>query len=129
MALAPAAQREYQRAWMADRRRAWLDGKVCAACGSPDDLEVDHVDPETKVAHAVWSWSSERREAELAKCQVLCEACHQVKTTRETLARRAAQTHCKRSHPFSGDNLIIQRGNRLCRECRRLRRLRLVAAQ
>lgn len=36
-------------------------------------------------------------------------------------ARQAAQTHCKRGHELSGDNLIageLRRGHRRCRTCR-----------
>lgn len=31
----------------------------------------------------------------------------------------AAQTHCKRGHPFAGDNLRIVRGKRRCLACHR----------
>lgn len=31
---------------------------------------------QSKVDHRIWSWSLERREIELLKCQVLCAACH-----------------------------------------------------
>jgi hypothetical protein len=78
----PAAQREYQRQWCANRRAEWMAGKSCADCGSTTDLEVDHVDPSQKVSHRVWSWSRARRDAELAKCVVRCQPCHQRKTTR-----------------------------------------------
>jgi hypothetical protein len=44
------------------------------------ELEVDHVDPELKVSHKVWTWAPARRAGELAKCQVLCKACHLLKT-------------------------------------------------
>lgn len=30
---------------------------------------------------------------------------------------RATATHCKRGHPFSGHNLVMKRGQRLCRAC------------
>ena len=37
-------------------------------------------------------------------------------------ARRARQTHCKRGHPLSGENLYVDdRGYRRCRECERNR--------
>ncbi|ALF00619.1 HNH endonuclease [Mycobacterium phage Bricole] len=85
MALAGEAKREYQRQWRAKRRAAWFAGKACVRCGSDEDLELDHVDPTLKVTNAVWSWSQERRDVELAKCQVLCNACHKAKTISQTV--------------------------------------------
>jgi 5-methylcytosine-specific restriction endonuclease McrA len=77
-------QRTYQREWMAKRRWAWLSVQgPCAECGSEEDLQLDHVDPAAKVSHRVWSWTEERRLAELAKCQVLCLPCHVEKTMAE----------------------------------------------
>ncbi len=55
----------------------------CKKCGATENLEVDHVDPGTKVCHAVWSWTPMRRELELKKCQVLCRRCHRQKTSAE----------------------------------------------
>ena len=76
------AQREYQRKWMARRRKEWLDANgPCVECGSEENLQVDHINPEDKVEHKVWSWAEGRRLAELAKCQVLCLPCHQAKTS------------------------------------------------
>lgn len=77
------AQREYQRKWMAKRRSDFFSGKSCASCGATDNLELDHIDPTTKVSHRIWSWSATRRAAELAKCQVLCAECHDQKSLRE----------------------------------------------
>lgn len=74
------AQREYQRQWIARRRVEYFADKVCAECGTADGLELDHKDPAQKVSHSIWSWSAERRTAELAKCQVLCHDCHWRKT-------------------------------------------------
>ena len=71
---------KYQREWIARRRAEWFKDKKCAKCGSTDRLEIDHIDPKTKVSHAVWSWAKERRDAELAKCQVLCYEHHKQKT-------------------------------------------------
>lgn len=78
-----AKQREYRRAWIASRRAKFFADKQCAACGSTDQLELDHVEPERKVSHRIWSWSVERREEELKKCQVLCHDCHSNKTKRD----------------------------------------------
>lgn len=76
-------QREYQRKWIAQRRIAWVqENGPCAKCGSWLDLEVDHVDPALKAMFPrdIWSRRQEVRDAELAKCQVLCGACHIIKT-------------------------------------------------
>lgn len=43
-------------------------------------LEIDHIDPRQKLSHRIWSWSPARREAELGKCQVLCQKHHLEKT-------------------------------------------------
>ncbi len=53
-----------------------MSGKCCVKCGSTTRLELDHVDPGTKVDHRIWSWSTARMLAEIAKCQVLCKVCH-----------------------------------------------------
>lgn len=52
----------------------------CRKCGGSDRLQLDHINPRTKISHDVWLWGKERREAELAKCQVLCTPCHAKKT-------------------------------------------------
>ena len=78
-----AVLQEYQRTWRRRRRRAWFRGKRCAKCDSRRRLELDHIDPAKKVSHKVWSWSEKRREAELAKCQVLCAKCHKAKSQTE----------------------------------------------
>ena len=75
--------RDYQRDWVKRRRESWVAANgPCAKCGSGEALEVDHVDPSTKLCNpgAIWSRRAEFRELELAKCQVLCKRCHKVKT-------------------------------------------------
>lgn len=80
------AQRQYQREWLQRRRQKWIaENGPCVVCGSEDRLEVDHIDPATKLDHKVWSWSKDRREAELAKCQVLCHDHHKDKTRSENV--------------------------------------------
>lgn len=77
----PEAQRAYQAGWMAGVRRAWLEANgPCVQCGSWDGLQVDHIDPAQKETHRIWSLAKPKREEELAKCQVLCAACHKEKT-------------------------------------------------
>jgi 5-methylcytosine-specific restriction endonuclease McrA len=72
-------KREYQREWCAARRAEYFFDKFCVRCGTTENLRLDHIDPTQKVSHRIWSWSAARREAELAKCQVLCDPCHKDK--------------------------------------------------
>jgi 5-methylcytosine-specific restriction endonuclease McrA len=78
-----AYMREYQRKWIAARRAEWFAGKACAMCGSKESLELDHIIPALKVDNHIWSWSKQRRDEELAKCQALCEECHKKKTAKD----------------------------------------------
>lgn len=53
-------------------------GGRCVNCGSTDSLEFDHIDESTKeftIAKGS-SFSEERWQAEIAKCQLLCKTCH-----------------------------------------------------
>lgn len=72
-----AAQRDYQRRWIAARRAEFFAGKTCLWCGDTDSLELHHADPAKKVSHSIWSWGEHRRRAEIQKCVVLCQGCHQ----------------------------------------------------
>jgi hypothetical protein len=75
-------KRKYQREWVANRKQKWLDENgPCVICGSDFKLEIDHINPKIKTTHSIWSWSEKRRNVELKKCQILCEKCHQNKTT------------------------------------------------
>ncbi len=79
-----AKQIEYQREWMRKRREQWFaENGPCAKCGGSERLEIDHRDRADKVDHKVWSWTEEKRNAELKKCQVLCHECHRVKSRSE----------------------------------------------
>jgi len=76
-------QREYGRIWAANKRRRlrseWIeDNGPCQGCGGDEQLEIHHKDPSQKEfnASSLWSRSPEIRDAELAKCTVLCKACH-----------------------------------------------------
>ena len=88
----PQKQREYARRWMAERRASFFKDKVCVTCGANDRLELDHIDPSLKEDHKIWSWSEQRRNEELAKCQVLCHGCHLQKTIKQ-LVRSHSPIH------------------------------------
>jgi len=80
-------QRAYQLAWVQRRRGKWIaEHGPCAQCGSWDRPEVDHVDRAAKAMEParIWSLSAAKREAELARCQVLCHDCHLDKTRAES---------------------------------------------
>lgn len=84
MAYSGEKKKEYQRQWKQKRRVQWLEENgPCVLCGSDEDMQIDHIDPDQKVDHKIWSWSKARREAELAKCQILCYSCHKKKTEKE----------------------------------------------
>lgn len=60
-------------------------GGQCAKCGATDKLEIDHIDPETKIANVTRLWSKPWPviEKELAKCQLLCFEHHKEKSVAE----------------------------------------------
>lgn len=101
------------------RRAAWIaENGPCQGCGSDQDLEVDHIDPATKAVEAwkIWQHTEAKRVAELAKCQVLCNPCHILKSTAESRAR--ATGVCLRGHEKE-----FIKGWWRCRLCERARYL------
>lgn len=106
-----AAKRAYQREWVARRRAEFMQDKACAWCSSTDRLELHHADPNKKVHHAIWSWGTARREAEIAKCIVICRACH------ERAHAEARRVEAELRHPC-GTVQAYKRGCR-CMACRR----------
>lgn len=84
-------------------------GSECVNCGSKEDLEFDHIDPNTKSFNisSMWSVSPERREKELKKCQLLCRNCHDEKTFGEIRRSRKHGTHA-----------MYKRGKCRCEVCR-----------
>lgn len=82
---------DYMRVYLANRYQQRkrhslaLLGNKCVGCGSDQNLEFDHVDRTTKhksIAKMLMG-SAAALAAELAKCQLLCENCHQKKTSAE----------------------------------------------
>lgn len=108
-----AAKRAYQRRWMAERRAAALAGKTCERCGDADGpFDFHHVDPAEKLTHKVWSLTPAKRDAELAKCIVLCRTCHQ-----DHHAVRLER--CQHGHTLDEGNVYVKPdGRRECRPCK-----------
>lgn len=79
----PEKARAWMLAWINRRRQDWItENGPCAKCGSGEQLEIDHIDPALKSMQPshLWTRRKEIRDLELAKCQVLCKACHAAKT-------------------------------------------------
>lgn len=90
-------RKTFKKQWDKERRdhnnrlvKRWKLMKGCALCGykkHPAALVMDHIDPSTKCPTLSNhrrsynpSWSKDRLKQEMAKCQVLCANCHQVRT-------------------------------------------------
>lgn len=84
MPLVGEEKRRYQREWFAKRRAEGIEylGGKCVNCYSTENLQMDHKNPDEKIHHRIWSWSRDKRFAELDKCQLLCPSCHSEKTRR-----------------------------------------------
>ena len=62
-----------------------LMGGKCVKCGTTENLEVDHINPEDKTLRisSMWLRKHDRIMEELDKCQLLCGDCHKQKTREE----------------------------------------------
>lgn len=86
----------YKKTWDSKRQKyntaliqRWKMFKGCTHCGFKGHfaaLCLDHVEPELKDRNRKGTrainlkWGKDRIKAELAKCQVLCTNCHQIRT-------------------------------------------------
>lgn len=95
-------KKPYQATWIKNlrkkRREEWIkQNGPCKACGTWENLQIDHINPLEKKYNPgyLWNRNKEFREAELVKCQVLCRSCHLKKTVAEIKARK--KTKLKKS--------------------------------
>jgi 5-methylcytosine-specific restriction endonuclease McrA len=75
------------------RRRVAITylGGCCAACGSTEGLEFDHIDPATKkfdIGDGIWQKAEITFWLEVEKCQLLCRPHHVDKTRDDIKAGR-----------------------------------------
>ncbi len=104
----------YQRAYLAERRAAWIDANgPCAQCGSEENLRVVHKDKKGKKMKtaSIWSLRMARRKAALRYCQVMCDPCFKRKQAEEQM-----QTKHGKSRYRSG---LVYRSNCGCEECKK----------
>ena len=93
-------RKAFKKQWDKERRnhnnqlvKRWKVMKGCAQCGYKSHhaaLVLDHIDPATKCSTLSKlrrsynaAWSKDRLKQEIAKCQVLCANCHNVRTFEE----------------------------------------------
>jgi hypothetical protein len=69
------ARRRHNREWIAKRRAEFFADKICTDCGATKQLELDRHDSAERVNHRIWSWSTARREVELANHEIRCASC------------------------------------------------------
>lgn len=76
--------REYNRKRYHAKRKAYIEklGGKCVSCGSVDELQFDHINPEDKSFSVgmLLSHSKSTVDNEIEKCQLLCKSCHTKKT-------------------------------------------------
>lgn len=75
-------QAEYRRK-RRDKAIALLGGK-CIVCGTTEDLEFNHIDPNTKRFQlATWDGKQSLYWEEVLKCNLLCKTHHDEETARQ----------------------------------------------
>ena len=101
-------RRDYSRGWIAERKQKYLHQLgECYFCGSAENIEPHHVDPDEKLDTHFWSWEESRLLHELYKCVALCGSCHK---KFHGLVRRIAMDQ-------SGETTGYRRGCR-CQICK-----------
>ncbi len=93
-------QKQYRKTRYETRRLAIIDflGARCNSCGCTeiDNLEIDHIDPNTKsfeVLTCCWWMKWDTLLVEVKKCQLLCSACHTSKSINDLGNTPAKGTH------------------------------------
>ena len=80
--------RKYNRNKYRKRRAEVVEilGGKCESCGTTENLEVDHIDPNEKtlnIAKVLHGTKWELIKEELTKCQLLCNTCHRKKSKKD----------------------------------------------
>lgn len=87
--------RNYSRNYYHLRKKELIQklGGKCAECGSIENLEFDHIDPENKKFNIsrLLNRSKQATDDELQKCQLLCHNCHQEKTRKDISTKNSGE--------------------------------------
>lgn len=89
-------------------------GGRCVRCGSTDNLEFDHIDPNDKSRDIcdIWTLGEKLLVEELQRCQLLCSPCHRKKTIEDNYE---SGRYPRREH---GTLTMHRRGKCRCDLCR-----------
>jgi 5-methylcytosine-specific restriction endonuclease McrA len=113
----PEKARAYLRERYLRRKTEALNrlGGRCARCGATRDLQVDHIDRAEKTMpfSRMYVVNREQFEAELSKCQLLCQDCHQKKSIEE-VGFNSRETH--------GTYACYRYSGCRCEDCKRANR-------
>lgn len=96
-----ASSNSYMKNYMLARYRKRMSeaknklGGKCFKCNSIEDLQLDHINPETKNFTVAKLWNSKKEvfDLEIGKCQLLCKECHEEKTLLDMGRVSAKITH------------------------------------
>lgn len=92
-----------------------VDGRTCAAHRIAYELIVGPIPDELTIDHLCsnkWCVNPDHLEP--------VTGAENTRRAWESRAPRARRTHCYKGHPYSGDNLYMdKRGRRFCRACKR----------
>ena len=96
-----------------------LGGK-CVRCGTTERLEFDHIEPSTKEKPVtqIFNRSFDKLDIELAKCQLLCENCHTIKTAEDFATGRIKRAYKERILKHGTPSCYNNDGCR-CDDCRK----------
>jgi hypothetical protein len=104
-------KREYLNKRRREQRQKMIQhlGGKCIGCGSTEDLQFDHIDRKEKTENIskLLGYSDERVLLEVNKCQLLCQQCHQYKTTINHDTNKLAEGYRVTKVDKFGDKIIV----------------------
>jgi hypothetical protein len=94
-----------------EQRQRMIDylGGRCIGCGTIENLQFDHVDRKEKEVNVskLFGYSDDRVLLEVKKCQLLCQECHQYKTTINHDTNKLSEGYRVTKVDKIGDKVIV----------------------